>query len=40
MDGGASPKIVVEGWIEEGDFAQVLLSSSIPVAGLLILQMF
>lgn len=24
-------KIVVEGWIEEGDFAQVLLSSSIPV---------
>lgn len=25
-------KIVVEGWIEEGDFAQVLLSSSIPVA--------
>lgn len=25
-------KIVVEGWIEEGDYAQVLLSSSIPVA--------
>lgn len=24
-------KIVVEGWIEEGDFANVLLSSSIPV---------
>ncbi|MGE6354162.1 DUF4249 domain-containing protein [Flavobacterium sp. NPDC079362] len=24
-------KIVVEGWIEEGDYAQVLLSSSIPV---------
>ncbi|MBP4136587.1 DUF4249 domain-containing protein [Flavobacterium geliluteum] len=24
-------KIVVEGWIEEGDFAQVLLSSSIPI---------
>ena len=28
----AESKIVVEGWIEEGDFAQVLLSSSIPVA--------
>jgi len=25
-------KIVVEGWIEEGDYPQVLLSSSIPVA--------
>jgi hypothetical protein len=24
-------KVVVEGWIEEGDYAQVLLSSSIPV---------
>nr|WP_315219469.1 DUF4249 domain-containing protein [uncultured Flavobacterium sp.] len=28
---GIESKIVVEGWIEEGDFAQVLLSSSIPV---------
>ncbi|MEP6928723.1 MAG: DUF4249 domain-containing protein [Flavobacterium sp.] len=27
----AASKIVVEGWIEEGDFPQVLLSSSIPV---------
>lgn len=26
-------KIVVEGWIEEGDFANVLLSTSIPVTG-------
>lgn len=26
-------KIVVEGWIEEGDFAQVLLSSSVPVTS-------
>ncbi|MEN2401901.1 DUF4249 domain-containing protein [Flavobacterium sp. MC2016-06] len=28
-------KIVVEGWIEEGDFAQVLLSSSIPVTDVI-----
>lgn len=28
-------KIVVEGWIEEGDYAQVLLSSSIPVTGVI-----
>ena len=28
-------KIVVEGWIEEGDYAQVLLSSSIPVADVI-----
>ncbi|WJS96397.1 DUF4249 domain-containing protein [Flavobacterium johnsoniae] len=28
-------KIVVEGWIEEGDFANVLLSSSIPVADVI-----
>lgn len=28
-------KIVVEGWIEEGDYAQVLLSSSIPVSGVI-----
>ena len=28
-------KIVVEGWIEEGDNAQVLLSSSIPVTGVI-----
>ena len=27
-------RIVVEGWIEEGDYASVLLSSSIPVAGI------
>ncbi|RKR09454.1 uncharacterized protein DUF4249 [Flavobacterium sp. 90] len=26
-------KVIVEGWIEEGDYAQVLLSSSIPVTG-------
>ncbi|UUF16236.1 MULTISPECIES: DUF4249 domain-containing protein [Flavobacterium] len=28
-------KIVVEGWIEEGDFANVLLSSSIPVTDVI-----
>ncbi|MBW1657083.1 DUF4249 domain-containing protein [Flavobacterium quisquiliarum] len=28
-------KIVVEGWIEEGDFANVLLSSSIPVTNVI-----
>jgi len=28
-------KIVVEGWIEEGDYAQVLLSSSIPVTDVI-----
>lgn len=28
-------KIVVEGWIEEGDYAQVLLSTSIPVTGVI-----
>lgn len=28
-------KIVVEGWIEEGDFANVLLSSSIPVSDVI-----
>lgn len=28
-------KIVVEGWIEEGDYAEVLLSSSIPVKGVI-----
>ncbi|QSB26698.1 DUF4249 domain-containing protein [Flavobacterium sp. CLA17] len=28
-------KIVVEGWIEEGDFAQVFLSSSIPVTNVI-----
>lgn len=28
-------KIVVEGWIEEGDFANVLLSSSIPVTDII-----
>ncbi|PIF32850.1 uncharacterized protein DUF4249 [Flavobacterium sp. 9] len=28
-------KVVVEGWIEEGDYAQVLLSSSIPVTGVI-----
>lgn len=28
-------KIVVEGWIEEGDYAEVLLSSSIPVTGVI-----
>ncbi|KAF2336072.1 DUF4249 domain-containing protein [Flavobacterium nitrogenifigens] len=28
-------KIVVEGWIEEGDYANVLLSSSIPVADVI-----
>lgn len=30
---GTESKIVVEGWIEEGDYAQVLLSSSIPVTN-------
>jgi len=28
-------KLVVEGWIEEGDYAQVLLSSSIPVTDVI-----
>lgn len=28
-------KIVVEGWIENGDFAQVLLSSSIPITDVI-----
>lgn len=28
-------KVVVEGWIEEGDYAQVLLSSSIPVTDVI-----
>ena len=28
-------KIVVEGWIEEGDYSQVLLSSSIPVTDVI-----
>lgn len=28
-------KIVVEGWIEEGDFAEVLLSNSIPVTDVI-----
>lgn len=28
-------RIVVEGWIEEGDYAQVLLSSSIPVTDVI-----
>lgn len=28
-------KIVVEGWIEEGDYAQVLLSSSIPITDVI-----
>lgn len=28
-------KIVVEGWIEEGDYAQVLLSTSIPVTDVI-----
>lgn len=28
-------KIVVEGWIEEGDFANVLLSTSIPVTDVI-----
>lgn len=28
-------KIVVEGWIEQGDYAEVLLSSSIPVASVI-----
>ena len=31
----AESKIVVEGWIEEGDFANVLLSSSIPVTDVI-----
>ncbi|WP_291285923.1 DUF4249 domain-containing protein [Flavobacterium sp.] len=31
----AESKIVVEGWIEEGDYAQVLLSRSIPVTEMI-----
>ncbi|WP_337968550.1 DUF4249 domain-containing protein [uncultured Flavobacterium sp.] len=30
-DHSMESKVVVEGWIEEGDYAQVLLSSSIPI---------
>lgn len=35
IEKGIESKIVAEGWIEEGDYAQVLLSSSIPVTDVI-----